>query len=198
MTDFRSPDTTNGVSGISPSFAAGPPTAVPEFDAVYSQYFAFVWRSLRLLGVPHELLEDAAQESFVVIARRLAEFSGDARLTTWIFSIVRRVAANQRRTYRRKQAPLQPIEFTMQCELPSPEANLQASQAAAQIQLFCARLSVERREVFVLALLEGCPAQEVASSLALPLNTVYSRIRLLREALRAFLDQTEVANVQVG
>jgi DNA-directed RNA polymerase specialized sigma24 family protein len=46
--------------------------------------------------------------------------------------------------------------------------------------------------VFVLALVEDVPAREVALALEVPLFTVYSRIRALREQLQEFLESREV------
>jgi DNA-directed RNA polymerase specialized sigma24 family protein len=41
-------------------------------------------------------------------------------------------------------------------------------------------------------LLEGVPAPEIAALLELPLNTVYSRLHSLRQALRRRLAEREV------
>jgi RNA polymerase sigma-70 factor (ECF subfamily) len=43
------------------------------------------------------------------------------------------------------------------------------------------------RAVFVLGLLEGLPATEVAAALGVPVNTIYSRVRLLRQSFRTLL-----------
>lgn len=199
MTNSTSPDTKEGVSGNSPSTVAVIAPLALNFDALYAANFAFVWRSLRLLGVCPASLEDAAQESFAIVARKLSEYSGDAQLTTWIFAIVRRVAANQRRTQRRKLSQLRHVDEPLACESPNPEAQAQASQAAALVEQFCLQLEPQRKEVFVLALLEGVPPGEVAEALGLPVNTVYSRIRLLRASLRSYLaQQEEVTSVRAG
>ena len=39
--------------------------------------------------------EDAVQEVFLVVSRQLGRFRGDARFSTWLFEITRRVVANQ-------------------------------------------------------------------------------------------------------
>jgi len=171
-----------------------PVPAPPSFDfpAVYAQEFDFACRSLRLLGVPTEGIEDAAQDVFGIVSRRLAEFDGRASLRTWLFAIVQRVAANQRRTQRRKQQPLQPLSPSAAASDPSPEDCARAAQAASLVQRFCDGLDVGRRTVFVLALMEDVPAREIAPLLGIPLFTVYSRIRSLREQLQRFLELHEV------
>jgi RNA polymerase sigma-70 factor (ECF subfamily) len=166
--------------------------APQDFESIYVQHFDFACRSLRLLGVPPDALEDAAQDVFGIVHRRLHEFAGRSSLKTWIFSVVQRVAANQRRTRRRKQTPLQPLSEGFTAKDPSPEACAQAAQSAALIQAFCDTLDDGRRAVLVLGLLEGVPVRELALTLDIPLHTVYSRIRALREALKVFLERHEV------
>lgn len=163
-----------------------------DFACVYLEHFDFACRSLRLLGVAPDALEDAAQDVFGIVSKRLADFSGEASLRTWIFAIVQRVASNQRRTQRRKQQPLRPLTEPLAANDPSPEAHAQAAQAASLVQLFCDALDEGRRAVFVLALVEDVPAREVALALEVPLFTVYSRIRALREQLQEFLESREV------
>ena len=168
------------------------PLDADRFHALYVEHFDFVWRTLRLFGVLPEALEDAAQEVFGVTYRRLAEFEGSASLRTWLFAIARRVAANERRRQRRRQSPLEPLIGEELSAEPTPQAHAEATEAASSIARFCEELDEERRALFVLALLEGVPAPELAEPLGLPLNTVYSRIRSLRHALRQFLERSEV------
>ena len=51
-------------------------------------------RQLRGLAAagPSAALDDATQEVFLVVHRRLGEFEGRAAVTTWLFGIARRVA----------------------------------------------------------------------------------------------------------
>jgi len=163
----------------------------PSFEAVYEEQFDFVWRSLLLLGVASSAVEDAAQEVFSVVSRQLGQFEGRASIRTWLFAILQRVAANQRRTRRRKQQQLEPLGDGPACMLPTPQARLEAAESIDIVQRFCATLDAERRAVFVLALLEELPAPEVSQVLGIPVNTVYSRVRYLREGLRRMLDGEE-------
>ena len=73
-------------------------TAVARgFEAVYREHYAFVWRSVRRLGVPDRELDDVVQEVFVIVHRRLAEFEGRSMVTTWLFGIAYRVVRDHRR-----------------------------------------------------------------------------------------------------
>jgi RNA polymerase sigma-70 factor, ECF subfamily len=168
-----------------------PSPAASEFAEVYEMHFDFVWRSLRLLGVADEVVEDAIQDTFSVVSRQLDQFEGRSSLRTWIFAILHRVAANYRRTRKRKQGPLAPLE-ELPSDDPAPDAHAEAVEAARSIERFCARLEPQRRALFVLAVLEELPAAEVAATLRLPIHKVYSRVHTLREGLRRELAAREV------
>jgi RNA polymerase sigma-70 factor (ECF subfamily) len=58
----------------------------------------------------------------------------------------------------------------------------------------CEELDEGRRAVFVLGLLEEVPAAEIAELLEIPVNTVYSRSRTLKRALRQQLEQREASD----
>ena len=64
---------------------------------VYRQHARFVWLSLQRLGIHVSDLDDVAQDVFVIVHKRLRTFDRRSRLTTWLFGICMRVAANYRR-----------------------------------------------------------------------------------------------------
>jgi RNA polymerase sigma-70 factor (ECF subfamily) len=169
------------------------PVAPLDFEDIYARHFEFACRSLRLLGVEPDALEDAAQEVFGVVARRLAEFERNASVTTWLFAIVQRVAANHRRSRRRKRECLEPLTEPLTATGGGPDDHAEAARAAQLIQAFAEGLDEERRALLVLGLLERVPARELAVSLDVPVFTVYSRIRSVREALKAFLKEHGVS-----
>jgi RNA polymerase sigma-70 factor (ECF subfamily) len=163
-----------------------------SFEEIYERHFEFVWRSLRLLGVRKESLDDAVQDVFGAVSRQLPQFEGRSSLRTWVFGIAQYTAANHRRSVRRKSAPLEPLGDGLMSPEPSPDAHAEAKQVADLILAFCAELEEGRRTVFVLGLLEDVPPSEIAELLQIPVNTVYSRLRTLRQALRLRLEQREV------
>src|SRR5689334_15233045 len=67
------------------------------FKEVYEEQFRFVWRSLRRLGVRESDVADAAQDVFLVVHRRLGEFEGRSKVSTWLYGICYRVARDRRR-----------------------------------------------------------------------------------------------------
>ena len=153
------------------------------FRALYDEHFPFVWRCLRGLGVRDTQLEDAAQEVFVVAHRKLAEFRGDSAVRTWLYGILRYVAANQRRSQRRKGST-SALDPELASDAPTPEQRVQQRQRAQFVTDFAATLDAKKRDVFVLALVEQLSIPEVAAILAIPTDTAYSRLRAVRQEFR--------------
>jgi RNA polymerase sigma-70 factor (ECF subfamily) len=160
--------------------------AVPPFEDVYDEHAEFVWRSLRRLGVADASVDDALQDVFVVVHRRLREFEGKSSLRTWLFGIVLGVARNYRRSARRR-APEGALAAEANDDLPSPDtrgpdARAESAEAVRTLYALLDQLDEDKREVFVLSDLEEMTAPEIAAALSLNVNTVYARIRAARLA----------------
>lgn len=167
---------------VAPESAEAP--SVPSFEVLYAESFAFVWRSLRRLGVREADLDDAAQEVFLVVHRRLPEFELRAKVTTWLFKICLRTARSRaRRVYLRREVPGLELEELAE-ERDDPAADLSRRQDLRLFERAMSRLDVDQRAVFILFELESLSGQEIADALEIPLGTVYSRLRLAREAFR--------------
>ena len=157
---------------------------LPSFDEVYETHFAFVWRVLRTFGVPETSLEDAAQDVFVVVYRRLSEFEGRAAVTTWLFAISRRIACTHRRKLGRdsRSEPIADDDFAAPNDT---FAALSRAQSAATVLAILDTMDDEKRAVFALVELEQLSVPEVAKLLDLNLNTAYSRLRIARQVFEA-------------
>jgi RNA polymerase sigma-70 factor (ECF subfamily) len=151
----------------------------PTFEELYNEHVDFVWRSLRSLGVRDYALEDAVQDVFVVVHRRLGEFEHRSSLRTWIFGVAMRVAHDHRRREGRKGG-LAPLDFELVDHAPSPDERAVQAEALREVAALLEALDPEKRAIFVLAELEQWTAPEIAEALSINLNTVYSRIRAAR------------------
>lgn len=172
--------------------SGGESAAPVEFSSSYAIHLNQVFRQLRAMGVPERYLDDATQEVFLIAQRKLDEFEHRAQMSTWLYAIAYRVGSNFRRKAHRD--PIQElVETDHESAIHNPERALMDKRAAAFVQKFCDELSEKLRDVFVLCLLEERPAAEVASILEITENTVYSRVRLVREAFRKSLAQSRGA-----
>jgi RNA polymerase sigma-70 factor (ECF subfamily) len=174
--------------------------AIPAFDDVYAAHVELVWRVLRTFGVSETHIEDAVQDVFIVVHRRLGEWQGKAAITTWLFSIARRVAANHRRRDKRTEPLVEDAasgvirgvagDAAAASAAGDPFAEASRAQAAATVLAILDQLDEAKRSVFALVELEQLPVPEVAHMLGINLNTAYSRLRLARQAFEAAVRAT--------
>jgi RNA polymerase sigma-70 factor, ECF subfamily len=171
-------------TGSTDAQASAPPLV---FADVYREYFDFVWRSAQGLGTRPASLEDVVQEIFVVVHRRLAEFEGRSTVRTWLSRIVLNVVRHHRRSLSRKsphelsrEEPRDPDALPSRGHDPFERAVL--SEGTRLVQQVLETLGDEKREMIVLADIEGLAVPEIAEALGLKLNTAYSRLRLARKA----------------
>ncbi|HSU39520.1 MAG TPA: sigma-70 family RNA polymerase sigma factor [Polyangiaceae bacterium] len=155
------------------------------FEDLYEQNFEFVWRTLRRLGVPAADLPDVAQEVFLVVHRRLADFEERGKVTAWLFRISARAARDRRRRahVRREVAADGPLAEAPDPG-PDPSVSLERAGDRALLEQALSALDQDQREVFTAFELEGLSGQAIATALEIPLGTVYSRLRLGRERFR--------------
>jgi RNA polymerase sigma-70 factor, ECF subfamily len=155
-------------------------------DDLYREHFGFVWRSLRHLGVAEPDVEDSVQDVFVIIHARLATFEHRAQLTTWIYGICINVAqARRRRAHVRRELTTDPqIMPVDETRLAMADELYGRREAERLLDAILDTLSIEQRAVFTLFELEGRTCEEIAQLCAIPIGTVYSRLRLAREAFK--------------
>lgn len=167
---------------------AGENRPLDELDRLYAEHFDFVWRSLRRLGVRDEELDDAAQDVFIVLLRRRGEFKGESSHRTWLFGIASNVSHEYRRK-RQRAANLTPMPDDHPENAASPLERASSAEALRLVDMFLASLDDDKRTVFILAELEQLSAPEIARALSIKLNTVYSRLRVARQAFFQLLQQ---------
>jgi RNA polymerase sigma-70 factor (ECF subfamily) len=159
-----------------------PPPTRPTFEAVYAVGFTHVWHTLRRFGVREADLEDAAHEVFVVVHRRLDTYLPDRPLKPWLSGIAFRVASDERRRLRLRPETTQVADLeTRPSGTPGPEEQLSQAQQRAFVLRALDALPLDRRSVFVMSELDEISGPDIAEALSLPLNTVYSRLRLARQ-----------------
>lgn len=160
---------------------------VPSFDEVYQEYFPFVWRTARRMGVNDSSLDDVCQDVFVAVHRRLPEFEGRSSLKTWMFGFVLNVVQVHHRTQRRKNVSYRATgevvdpDTVEDSRSQSPDEQMSRTEAADIAHDLLSRLPDDKRAVFILSELEGMSAAEIAEAVSANVNTVYARLRAARQ-----------------
>lgn len=180
VTATRSPS----IDGAAPALAV----IDRELATMFELYAAFVWRVLQLLGVPQAELDDALQEVFLIVLRKLPEYEERGGAKAWLFAIARQVASHVRRSTQRRLRRERVEESTV--SMPEdPHAALERSEAARFVEAFLGKLDERQATVFHLAEIEGMSAPEIAACLSVGVNTVYGRLRLAREQFERALER---------
>jgi RNA polymerase sigma-70 factor (ECF subfamily) len=166
-----------------------PQTRASGFRALYDGHVDFVWRNLRRLGVPLAEADDRTQEVFVVAHRRWDTFEDHGHgPRAWLFQILLRVVSDARRHRRRHPEDADGgVAEGQRSEPASQLEDIARKEALAQLDRALARIDVGRRAVLVLHEIEEMTAPEIAKAMNLPLNTVYSRLRVARDELERAL-----------
>jgi RNA polymerase sigma-70 factor (ECF subfamily) len=154
--------------------------AALSFERVYRAQFDFVWRVLRGMGVAEAQLEDATQEVFMVVLKKLESFDGRANVKTWLFEIALRVASNQRRTVRRKGGHAS-LNDELPHRGPGPAEIAESRRSLEMVLSIMDSLDEPLRVVLFLTELEQMTTPEIAALTGWNINTISARLRRARE-----------------
>ena len=158
---------------------------VGAFEELVRIYQADIWRlCFHLLG-SHTAADDVTQDAFVRAFRFLPRFRGEAKFSTWLFSIARNCALDEiRRAGRRRR-----LEGLVEAEPPREAVE---HSLRMEVREAVAGLHLELREPLVLIDVMGQSYAAVAEAMRLPVGTVKSRVHRARELLaRALTDDFE-------
>ena len=144
----------------------------------------FVWRSLRRLGVPATVVDDAAQEVFLVASRRLADIEL-GRERSFLFATALRVASDARRAITRRGEHVDDALEHIADDAPGPAELADRQRARAVLDRVLDGMELDLRAVFVLYELEEMTMADIGITLDLAPGTVASRLRRAREAFQA-------------
>lgn len=164
--------------------AESPAFSPDRLRKVVDTHHAFVWRSLRRLGVQERNVDDATQTVFLTVSRHVDDVPTE-KMRSFVFGVAMRVAANARRS--------EALRAKRECEIPdglpdgqkTPEKLLETRRARQLLDEILDALPEELRVPFVLTELEQMTAPEIATLLEIPVGTVTSRLRRAREAIQA-------------
>lgn len=150
-----------------------------EFETVYRQHFAGAWRVLRRLGVAEAQLDDAAQDVFLIVHKKLGGLDPEAPVRRWVLAIAVRVASEYRRRARRK--PTEPLDEGLVDGRPGPVRTSELRESLRLLHELLEQLDEKKRAVFVLSELEQLSVPEISEVLRANVNTVYARLRAAKK-----------------
>jgi RNA polymerase sigma factor (sigma-70 family) len=153
------------------------------FDRYSTRIYNFAYRFVKT----PEAAEDATQEVFVKMLRHAQQFHGDAKLSTWLFSI----AANHCRDHLRKADNKNKESDDTLIHLPapgsSPEAELEKKENEIRVRRALDLLTPEQREAILLSRYQGLSYADIAQIAGCSEGAVKTRVFRAMETLKKAL-----------
>lgn len=160
-------------------------TAFPlDIGDLFDVHAGWVHRVAQRLTSSSAAADDIVQEVFLLAHRRRGELTDRLGIRTWLYRVTVNVARQSFRAGRRYGSAVERAGAEPAREASNPEAMLLRHENAMLVRACVASLSDACREVFVLYELERIEGSEIAEILEIPVNTVWSRLRLARSAFR--------------
>jgi len=183
-------------------FDEGDADAFAELVRRYERpLYNFILRSVRRRDRADELLQDV----FMKVVQRSADFKGNSKVSTWIYTIARNLCIDHSRkmVFRRHKSLDAPGRSTSSDEGPTlldrqaaegaePDRAALAEDLKLRIAAAVEELPEEQKDVFLMRHVQGMKFKEIAEVVDVPENTVKSRMRYALERLqRALADYEE-------
>ena len=203
MTQSAAPEPATDAE-LARSIAAGDQKS---FVLLMRRHNQLLFRTARSILHDDRDAEDAVQDAYLQAYRSIAQFRGDARLSTWLTRIVVNASIARARKRSRSAAVMRLYPGADNTNNDDCEAGMEAAATTGSPELGAMRAQARRmleqsidalpeafRMVFVLRAVEEMTNEEVAHSLGIPEATVRSRFFRARSQLRtALLAEVDLA-----
>lgn len=181
-----------------------PPQSAEAFDKLYREHVDLLYRYAYRLCGETESAKDLVQETFLNAYRGLDQFRGDAKISTWLYTIASHACLRMRR--KRKGAPERELsleqfvptsegEFRLQLPMDglTPEQALENKELREALDQAINRLPKKYRMALVLRDMEGLSAAETGAIMGLSERAVKSRLHRARLFVRRELSARGMA-----
>ena len=177
------PDT---LAPLADAAAAGDPIAVRTFLLTLGPHLLRTVR--RVLGSQHPDIDDVAQESALNVMDALPRRRSESRVLHFACRVAVLTAMNvRRRDATQKRLSQREDELSVDrfaSDSPAPDARLSAESRANVVRELLDSLPLEQAEVLALHCVLGYTMPEIADSSRVPIETLRSRLRAAKRALR--------------
>jgi RNA polymerase sigma-70 factor (ECF subfamily) len=153
--------------------------------ALYDAHVDRVFRLAYRLAGDTDLAKDFTQETFIRAFDRLAQYRGDASLSTWLHTIATSVSLNGMRSVTRLRMRKSPLDEAL--DLPATNVSEAPHDLRERLHAAIDALSAKLRPVFVMHDVEGFTHEEIGRTLGIPVGTSKARLFDARAKLRAAL-----------
>jgi RNA polymerase sigma-70 factor (ECF subfamily) len=154
-----------------------------QFRKILAEYGDSVCRIARtLLGDPRDA-EEAVQDAFLVIYRRIKDFRGESSLSTWVYGIALRACYARHRKYPTKEAILDEVDDLDELDdaragmeiadsSENPEAVYLEEESRARLMKMISSLGEKEGEAIALFYLEELDYDKISKIMNIPIGSV--------------------------
>jgi len=174
-------------------------------DLATRRFLEAVWPSMTrviggVLGASHADFDDVVQQSLIGLVRALGAYRGECHPAGYASRIALHVALRARRRAGLARARNERLARLSCDEAEAPSAShLAASERRREVlRDLLQDLPEEQADALALRIMLGCSLEEVAEATGAPVNTVRSRVRLAKEALRRRVEQSPALAEDLG
>jgi RNA polymerase sigma-70 factor, ECF subfamily len=179
-----------------------------EHDAAVARLHALLLRAARFevgrrrASLPHvrgdeldDIALEAANDALVSVLRRLDDFRGESRFTTWAykFALLEAAVKLRQRSWQGREIPLEPETWTLfASDGLQPEDEAEQTELLATVkQAIDEDLTPRQRQVLVALAINGVPIDVLADRLDTTRGALYKTLHDARKKLRAVLEEAQ-------
>ena len=144
-----------------------------------------------------DIANEAADDALMSVLRRLDEFRGESRFTTWVykFALLEAAVKLRKRSWQGREVPLEPESWNILASAGlEPDAELEQSELLSTLQKAIAEvLTPHQQRVLVALALNGVPIDVLAERLSTTRGALYKTLHDARRKLRAHLHERGLA-----
>ncbi len=153
------------------------------YDRYSGRIYNFAFRFLK----NSEAAEDAVQEVFVKMLKYARQFNGDAKLSTWLFSITANLCRDYLRKADNKNKESEETLLTLAAPGETAEERLESKENELRVQKALEALTGEQREAILLSRYQGLSYAEIAQIAGCSEGAVKTRVFRAMETLKRAL-----------
>jgi RNA polymerase sigma-70 factor, ECF subfamily len=181
-----------------------------ERDAAIERLHGLLLRAARFEvarrrpGLPHlrgdeldDIATEAADDALMSVLRKLDDFRGASRFTTWVhkFALLEAAVKLRKRAWQGRELPLEPEAWSVFASAESgPDIEAEQSELLQAVQTAIATLlTPHQRRVLIALAVNGVPIDVLADRLDTTRGALYKTLHDARRKLRDHLDERGLA-----
>ena len=130
---------------------------------------------------------EAAADALVSMLRRLDDFRGDSRFSTWVykFALLETAVKLRERAWQGRELPVEPNEWNLFANLElEPDVQVEQRELLSGLQTAIEALTSHQRRVLLAVAVNGVPMDVLAERLQISRGALYKTLHDARQNLR--------------